>query len=260
MTQRFQSTLPVGGATREPPRYSGRCTISIHAPRGGSDHPINSGRRDTLHFNPRSPWGERQSDRSRNGGALLFQSTLPVGGATGRIKSSNGAIIISIHAPRGGSDIIIRNIFWAVRISIHAPRGGSDASGKLGRISGNSFQSTLPVGGATSTPPGAGGGFENFNPRSPWGERLYCYTANGRYKDFNPRSPWGERPMGNYGRDGYRDFNPRSPWGERLASDLISIGLTNFNPRSPWGERLHLCRVGWSVMIISIHAPRGGSD
>ena len=80
--KRFQSTLPVGGATEAV--HLGRTTtpISIHAPRGGSDH---RGRRH----------------RQRLAG---FQSTLPVGGATGNLFVTAVAKDISIHAPRGGSD------------------------------------------------------------------------------------------------------------------------------------------------------------
>ena len=56
--------------------------ISIHAPRGGSD----------LDGGPKL-WVEK-----------LFQSTLPVGGATLSSISFLLQMHISIHAPRGGSD------------------------------------------------------------------------------------------------------------------------------------------------------------
>ena len=36
--QQFQSTLPVGGATKGADTFTGGTDISIHAPRGGSDH------------------------------------------------------------------------------------------------------------------------------------------------------------------------------------------------------------------------------
>ena len=80
----FQSTLPVGGATLKKENLS-RCKmdISIHAPRGGSDKtatgkltcsgifqstlPVGGAtffkffqKNFSEHFNPRSPWGERQ--------------------------------------------------------------------------------------------------------------------------------------------------------------------------------------------------------
>ena len=83
----FQSTLPVGGATDDAARGDGRDQISIHAPRGGSDvkrdvlsvrkgisiHAPRGGSDGNqfcnnaviVHFNPRSPWGERPNIGSR---------------------------------------------------------------------------------------------------------------------------------------------------------------------------------------------------
>ena len=56
--------------------------ISIHAPRAGSDviFPVEGGGHPD--FNPRSPCGERLCLISHGRTALLFQSTLPVRGAT----------------------------------------------------------------------------------------------------------------------------------------------------------------------------------
>ena len=58
---------------------------------------------------------------------LLFQSTLPVGGATNILVPEELIPNISIHAPRGGSDLLGVYIFQTAK----------------------KFQSTLPVGGAT---------------------------------------------------------------------------------------------------------------
>ena len=55
---------------------------------------------------------------------------------------------------------------------------------------------------------------------------------------FNPRSPHGERPLQCFRLGQGRHFNPRSPHGERRFS--------RFLPRF--------------AVIISIHAPRTGSD
>ncbi len=100
-----------------------------------------------------------------------FQSTLPVGGATSVLGVLHTAaddfnprspwgerryivvmevisILISIHAPRGGSDSLPLLSLAIVPISIHAPRGGSDEHRRR----------------LQSSP-------EDFNPRSPWGER-----------------------------------------------------------------------------------------
>ena len=79
----------------------------------------------------------------------VFQSTLPVGGATYCPFPPYQCHAISIHAPRGGSDGYYRLIGGPHAISIHAPRGGSDCSTMPTSPSWATFQSTLPVGGAT---------------------------------------------------------------------------------------------------------------
>ena len=78
--------------------------------------------------------------------------------------------------------------------------------------------------------------------------------------NFNPRSPHGERPL-TYQTD-LQDahFNPRSPHGERQHLHSAQSCPPYFNPRSPHGERhLHGSRQ-FSNLLISIHAPRTGSD
>ena len=57
-----------------------------------------------VNFNPRSPWGERPVGMQNTPSVEVFQSTLPVGGATMSSRSSASCASISIHAPRGGSD------------------------------------------------------------------------------------------------------------------------------------------------------------
>ena len=78
----FQSTLPVWGATFHvcPSFLPER--ISIHAPRVGSDRPNARWGAGDSDFNPRSPCGERPFAAKTYARRLLFQSTLPVWGAT----------------------------------------------------------------------------------------------------------------------------------------------------------------------------------
>ena len=84
-----------------------------------------------LYFNPRSPYGERLEAEGIVFLGLLFQSTLPVRGATAEGASTLASGSISIHAPRTGSDGR-RNVLHVMsRISIHAPRTGSDAAGAV---------------------------------------------------------------------------------------------------------------------------------
>ena len=102
---RFQSTLPVWGATRLVwEHWKQFMGISIHAPRVGSDRTGRPNCPSGEHFNPRSPCGERRRQDQHRPGRQIFQSTLPVWGATGDKLSSLDGAIISIHAPRVGSD------------------------------------------------------------------------------------------------------------------------------------------------------------
>ena len=163
---------PRTGSDNQARAHARKGKISIHAPRTGSD-PGNASRasrqkefqstlpargatttscttyRRTLHFNPRSPHGERREPMISLFGAFVFQSTLPARGATnctapglprgGTFQSTlpaRGATgcapaerrnkSISIHAPRTGSDAIPRVQAFQSDISIHAPRTGSD--------------------------------------------------------------------------------------------------------------------------------------
>ena len=103
--------------------------------------------------------------------SAVFQSTLPVWGATDLPDSmpwSSGISIhaprvgsdykigdfcvdsgISIHAPRVGSDNLVLTVVIVFIISIHAPRVGSDRYLILLILGMMLFQSTLPVWGAT---------------------------------------------------------------------------------------------------------------
>ena len=57
----------------------------------------------------------------------IFQSTLPVWGATASTVDTYIDRLISIHAPRVGSDTIrLHGRKITKKISIHAPRVGSD--------------------------------------------------------------------------------------------------------------------------------------
>ena len=259
--------------------------ISIHAPRGGSDPPEEYYHRAGGHFNPRSPWGERQ----------------------GGVANSQHMYGISIHAPRGGSDPEPTHGPRDSEISIHAPRGGSDLCFTRWITVSQTFQSTLPVGGATGPQSGGEHQKENFNPRSPWGERpggletipamdggfqstlpvggatprLLHQTLNFHISIHAPRG--GSDPTGRSLCVDQDDFNPRSPWGERPGKAVCSFTIAcisihaprggsdsggrlrmwmrwYFNPRSPWGERQSLKEERNKTVAISIHAPRGGSD
>ena len=127
-----------------------RCrSISIHAPRVGSDKRARNRRMLSRYFNPRSPCGERLIHGTIITPHKRFQSTLPVWGATQPLRRRRELLQISIHAPRVGSDMVLHILGYIKEISIHAPRVGSDIAKNGGQHSLHTFQSTLPVWGAT---------------------------------------------------------------------------------------------------------------
>ena len=89
--------------------WAGRfLSISIHAPHAGSDAEEDAMRAAKDNFNPRSPCGERRVPSYTLGLILLFQSTLPMRGATRVSSISCRVFIISIHAPHAGSDTVTK--------------------------------------------------------------------------------------------------------------------------------------------------------
>ena len=84
-------------------------------------------------------------------------------------------------------------------------------------------------------------------------------TSNG-CTHFNPRSPHGERLSPSLRQHGEYYFNPRSPHGERRVSDLETAIAKLFQSTLPArGATKNAAQTGKALMI-SIHAPRTGSD
>ena len=167
-----------------------------------------------------------------------FQSTLPARGATRTIKKS------------------CKNI-W---ISIHAPRTGSDRRGKCRKNTTRRFQSTLPARGATAQEFAVQIGAKDFNPRSPHGERQKRQSRSCSLHHFNPRSPHGERLNVNSGIRAIIKFQSTLPARGATRRGHKRHRQRHFNPRSPHGERLPSRPQSRTVLGISIHAPRTGSD
>ena len=100
------------------------------------------------------------------------------------------------------------------------------------------FQPTLPVRGATC---------------SSCGNVIHT-------EDFNPRSPCGERQPPNRRDRGRNDFNPRSPCGARPVLNGLLFSGRLFQPTLPVGGATAGASGGCTVRRISTHAPRAGSD
>ena len=123
------------------------------------------------YFNPRSPYGERLSALRAQVAARNFNPRSPYGERPGAAEARFACPPISIHAPLTGSDDAVPPEPTAEEISIHAPLTGSDlGEGAISfedidfnprspygerpapsatLSSNSSFQSTLPLRGAT---------------------------------------------------------------------------------------------------------------
>ena len=170
---KFQPTLPARGATAlVVAAHQPLHVISTHAPRTGSDAGLHSGaygRTISTHA-PRT--GSDRNHRRADCPIRFISTHAPrTGSDPTACWFSFYDMDISTHAPRTGSDPWWEEATVSKMISTHAPRTGSDLS--QGSLSTN---------------------FDNFNPRSPHGERqLKAHGGQGGCY-FNPRSPHGERP------------------------------------------------------------------
>ena len=254
MTVLFQSTLPVRGATLARDALGRKPEISIHAPRAGSDISFNAQYRKDADFNPRSPCGERLEQSKKEYEKYIFQSTLPVRGATSDIseritenfnfnpRSPCGERLFrrtgkkarkhfNPRSPCGERRQEQQRTFHGMGISIHAPRAGSDLRflPLIGYVI--LFQSTLPVRGAT------------------------------RNLRRHQRKACGERPPATWLLGSVPD---------RFQSTLPVRGATNpenkislpflFQSTLPVRGATFLRKRSERRLGISIHAPRAGSD
>ena len=174
---RFQSTLPVWGATAKTRQIQHPLLVSIHAPRVGSDETRVVGIKvDCVSIHaPRvgATFGAWQPEERYS----VSIHAPRVGSDASTRLSASAQIRFNPRSPCGERRWIARGDPAAYRVSIHAPRVGSDLI-ELRPISRRSrFQSTLPVWGATrqkGASPFRGG----FNPRSPCGERRWHDTED----------------------------------------------------------------------------------
>ena len=255
---RFQSTLPAWGATSSAAFSSCCASISIHAPRVGSDlahdntHPFvlnfnprsprgeRQGRAAELqrrqHFNPRSPRGERRRTSSLSAPVIVFQSTLPAWGATSQHASFYETCLISIHAPRVGSDPRAENLVPRAVFQSTLPAWGATMDVRFNRLD-RIFQSTLPAWGATN------------RYKAVYRDFMISIHAPRVGSDHYHRRGRADREISIHaprvGSDsGASRMSPVSfvfqstlpAWGA-TRSRIRALASSNFNPRSPRGER-----------------------
>ncbi len=123
-------------------------------------------------FNPRSPCGERLHNTAFPPPHRMFQSTLPVWGATGEYFE------IAVKRLAFQSTLPV----WGATAQGNAPMGLIDM-----------FQSTLPVWGATLKHIYRGRVLPVSIHAPRVGSDSFDYHSNQSHYGFNPRSPCGER-------------------------------------------------------------------
>ena len=186
--------------------------ISIHAPRAGSDLQTSHVQRLLRNFNPRSPCGERQYIERDALMLRIFQSTLPVRGATFSWRQTYSSCLFQSTLPvRGATRAVGGEIGRFRDFNPRSPCG--ERLGSIYNPRGRyAFQSTLPVRGATRS----------------------GHSGCSGCSDFNPRSPCGERPANRRGADKKAHyFNPRSPCGERLSSAMCPLFYFEISIHAP---------------------------
>ncbi len=167
---------------------------------------------------------------------------------------------ISIHAPLTGSDQLYVPFTLFGVISIHAPLTGSDAAG-LHRHAVVAISIHAPLTGSDCHIAVLALLFGDFNPRSPYGERLVIHSKKGVLKIFQSTLPLRGATSGNEHDFYLWPISIHAPLtGSDFPAHLILSSASDFNPRSPYGER-RSCGQTWPhPSFISIHAPLTGSD
>ena len=120
-----------------------------------------------------------------------FQPTLPARGATLTGQLPGEGHKISTHAPRTGSDgLIAPEKLEELRISTHAPRTGSDPRGCRKPVRRVDISTHAPrTGSDTSRTLSRWLRRQNFNPRSPHGERQGKHPNSLANLKFQPTLP-----------------------------------------------------------------------
>jgi len=260
----FQSTLPVWGATVGIYFYrSGRCRISIHAPRVGSDRSTYRDNRFLPEeFQSTLPvWGATRKlrgvvmtvgisihaprvgsdDRSPGTGAAagLFQSTLPVWGATASGCRLYRFRDISIHAPRVGSDDGNPSPARKGRkISIHAPRVGSDLFDNTRILMGLVISIHAPRVGSDARQADYTAYAERISIHAPrvGSDRTFIILFASSVPFQSTLPVWGATSNFAHVTFAKKNFNPRSPCGERPNYHLTTYRVIAFQSTLPvWG-------------------------
>ena len=162
----FQSTRPIRGATGVVPLAGDSKAISIHAPHTGRDAGPGGQALRAKNFNPRAPYGARLCRSAWTSALRDFNPRAPYGARPGPGGQALRAKRFQSTRPIRGATRYPEPVPEPQRISIHAPHTGRDGSVGI-RIPGS----------------------VNFNPRAPYGARLYSNHVRQRGRGFQSTRP-----------------------------------------------------------------------
>ena len=213
----FNPRSPDGERPTRCKAYGAGSTISIHAPRMGSD----------------------AAPKKRNGSSRIFQSTLPGWGATIWRSMSRASVSISIHAPRMGSDLAMYGGGTTTpEFQSTLPGWGATRLADIDKAY-DVFQSTLPGWGATQARGGgaAGGTISIHAPRMGSDHERQHRQVRADHISIHAPRMGSDRYFGGTPWE-WREFQSTLPgWGATRRPDGGRPTSEYFNPRSPDGER-----------------------
>ena len=168
----------------------------------------------------------------------VFQSTLPARGATQQGERPEIHAHFNPRSPHGERPRLSRaSLFFFVDFNPRSPHGerrGGEMAITIKRL----FQSTLPARGATRE-----------RPKTATKKEISIHAPRTGSDRGAPRM---RRPAWN--------FNPRSPHGERQSYFDTVPHKATFQSTLPARGATLLGNTIWNHHLISIHAPRTGSD
>ncbi len=194
---------------------------------------------------------------------LLFQSTLPVRGATDALEYfSDRENDFNPRSPCGERP----KSSYQMHITIQDfyPRSPCGERQLLSRSSLVSyiFLSTLPVRGATQSNISRAPSYRAFLSTLPVrGATGGSWSRKREPTNFYPRSPCGERRTNNYSSSNYAVFLSTLPVRGATAKTLLLIVIVIISIHAPRaGSDQFNKAIDGETAVISIHAPRAGSD
>ena len=124
----------------------------------------------------------------------------------------------------------------------------------------NTFQSTLPMRGATSNPLVIDTCTPDFNPHSPCGERRVCKSVRGHDMAFQSTLPMRGATYHAVAALERIQFQSTLPMRGATAADGICRTANRFQSTLPMRGATLLLRRPQGEGRISIHTPHAGSD